>query len=491
MKRLLVIDDDPLISTLIRHVFATEHEVLVAPTLAAGQELLRTHPPDVVLLDVRLPDGSGLDFFQALHARDATIPVVFITATTDSEQAIEATKLGCFDYLVKPLDVAPLKDQVGRALQVRRMMIVPVQVDATPLGSARGDTLVGRSPAMQDVFKAIGRVAPTDVTVLIRGESGTGKELVARAVYQHSKRAGQPFLAINCAAIPEALLESELFGHEKGAFTGADRQRIGKFEQCHGGTLFLDEIGDMPLALQAKILRVLQEQQFQRIGGRDTITTNVRLIAATHRDLERLVKEERFRADLFYRLNVFPIDVPAVRERGAEDLNRLFDHFLARGNQELGKNVQRIAPAARELLGRYTWPGNVREIQNVLQSSLLLAGGPVLTPEDLPRQIRDPGLVPDRSPVLHAPANPAEIPGTQAQPTFDLDAYISEQIKAGIPNLHAHLVEWLERALLTQVLQHTHGHQTRAAEILGITRGSLRFKLRALKLSGDAEPGDV
>jgi two-component system nitrogen regulation response regulator GlnG len=482
MKRLLVIDDDPLIATMIRHVFAVGHDVHVAPTLAAGFDLFRAHPPDVVLLDLRLPDGSGLELFQRLHALDATVPVVFITATDDSEQAIEATKLGCFDYLVKPLDVKSLADQVNRALAVRRMMTVPVQVDVTPAENVRGDTLVGRSPAMQEVFKAIGRVAPTDVTVLIRGESGTGKELVARALYQHSKRSGQPFLAINCAAIPEALLESELFGHEKGAFTGADRQRIGKFEQCNGGTLFLDEIGDMPLALQAKILRVLQEQQFQRVGGRDTITTDVRLLAATHRGLERLVKEEQFRADLFYRLNVFPIDLPPVRERG-EDIGRLLDHFLHRANNELGKDVRRIAQAARDLLLRYPWPGNVREMQNVLQSGVLLATGPILTSEDLPRPLREQHRT-DSRPL---PGNPVNLADSVGQPlsVIDLDSYIAEQLRAGTPDLYAHLLDRLERALLTLVLRHTGGHQTRASEILGITRGSLRFKLRALGLAGE------
>ena len=269
-------------------------------------------------------------------------------------------------------------------------MRVPAVIPEGGEAKEDADALLGRCPAMQEVYKAIGRVAPQDVTVLILGESGTGKELVARAIYHYSSRAKGPFLAINCAAIPETLLESELFGHEKGAFTGADRKRIGKFEQCHGGTLFLDEIGDMTPLTQTKILRVLQEQEFERVGGNEPIKADVRVIAATNRDLEKMVAEGTFRGDLYYRLNVFTIKLPPLRERG-DDLPLLAEHFVRRFGRELKKDVRGIAPEAMELLRRYPWPGNVRELQSVIKQALLQATGPVLLPEFLPAAVRGQG----------------------------------------------------------------------------------------------------
>ncbi len=281
-------------------------------------DLQREAQPDAALLDILLPKTSGLELFEELRAADAKLPIVFITSLASSETAIKAMTLGAFDYLLKPLDVARIRDLVGQALEIRRLMSIPVELPGTDsqaddaTSPVRGDTLVGSSPQMQEVYKAIGRVAPQDVTVLIRGESGTGKELVARAVYQHSPRHKSQFLAVNCAAIPDALLESELFGHEKGAFTGADQRRIGKFEQCSGGTLFLDEIGDMSPLVQSKVLRVLQSQQFERVGGNQTITTDVRVIAATNRLLEKMVEEGEFRSDLYYRLSGFTIPARAA-----------------------------------------------------------------------------------------------------------------------------------------------------------------------------------
>ncbi len=467
MQRLLVIDDDPLIRTLVCETFEPARLVVqAASTAAQGIDLFRQQRPDVVLLDVHLPDSTGHQVFRRLRSLDATVPVIFITASADSDLAIEAVKLGCHDYLLKPLDLAALQEQVAHALHVRRMMSVPVAVDPEDQGRERSDAIVGRCPALQEVYKAIGKAAPHDITVLIRGESGTGKELVARAIYQHSGRSSQPFLAINCAAIPETLLESELFGHEKGAFTGADRRRIGKFEQCHGGTLFLDEIGDMPLPLQAKVLRVLQEKQFQRVGGQETITTNVRLIAATHRDLEEAVRRGQFRADLFYRLNVFSIRLPPLRDRG-EDLPRLVDHLLRRWNTELARDVRGISPEAMRLLRQHPWPGNIRELENALQSAVLMASGPILLPEDLPESLREQ---PRREPA----AAPSE-----------WEQLVERELADETPGIYARALERMERILLTRVLQHTGGHQTRAAELLGITRGSLRHKLRALGLQAD------
>jgi two-component system nitrogen regulation response regulator GlnG len=327
--------------------------------------------------------------------------------------------------------------------------------------------IVGTCPAMREVYKAIGRVAGQGVPVLITGESGTGKELVARAVYQHGARAKAPFLALNCAAIPENLLESELFGHEKGAFTGADRKRIGKFEQCHGGTLFLDEIGDMPLALQAKMLRLLQDQAFERVGGNETIRTDVRLIAATHRDLKAWSAEGKFRPDLYYRLGVFNIHLPPLRERG-DDLLMLVQHYLRRFNRELGRQVREVAPEALERFRSYSWPGNIRELESVLKQALLQASGPALLAAFLPET---PGI-----PRELAPATPGE--------ENDLEAFIIRQrLGADVRDLYADAHRQLDRLLLPRVLEYARGSQHQAALLLGIARQTLRLKVRELGLS--------
>jgi two-component system nitrogen regulation response regulator GlnG len=328
------------------------------------------------------------------------------------------------------------------------------------------DALVGRCPAMQEVYKAIGRVAAQDVTVLILGDSGTGKELVARALYHYSSRSRGPFLAVNCAAIPEALLESELFGHEKGAFTGADRRRIGKFEQCKGGTLFLDEIGDMTPLTQTKILRVLQGQQFERLGGDEPIKADVRVIAATNRDLGRMVTEGTFRGDLYYRLNVYTIELPPLRERG-DDMRALAEHFIRRFGREFKKDVRDIDPGALELLRRYPWPGNVRELQSVIKQSLLHATGPVLLPEFLP-------------PALRGEGKAAGGEGTSAFDYGGLTAYILDQLQAGSTTLYADYQALADRHLFGEVLRHTGGNLSQAARLLGITRATLRTKLNAL-----------
>src|SRR5262249_52282116 len=301
MAHLLLIDDDlALTPEQVRRAFpAGAHTIAVACTGAEGLAHVRARPPDVILLDLRLPDQSGLDVYRQIRGIDGRIPVIFLTLAKTADAAIEAMKQGAYDYLFKPLDPHRLRQVVGEALEVARRMRQPAVVAATAPDPDVDGAIVGSCPAMSEVYKAIGRVAAQDVPVLITGESGTGKELVARAVYQHGARARAPFLALNCAAIPENLLESELFGHEKGAFTGADRRRIGKFEQCNGGTIFLDEVGDMPPALQAKMLRVLQDQTFERVGGSETVRTDVRLIAATHRDLKAWSEEGRFRPDLY------------------------------------------------------------------------------------------------------------------------------------------------------------------------------------------------
>jgi two-component system, NtrC family, nitrogen regulation response regulator GlnG len=481
---LLVIDDEPSIQHAFRRAFRDPSLcVLTASTASEGLGMVTKTRPDVVLLDIHLPDQSGLDTFQRIKSIDARIPVIFITGHGTTDTAIEAMKLGACDYLLKPLELDPLRELVSRALEISRLMHVPALLAAEqPPGAGPSEVLVGRCAAMQEVYKAIGRVAPQDVTVLILGESGTGKELVARAIYSHGRRSSGPFRAINCSAIPEPLLESELFGHEKGAFTGADRKRIGKFEQCTGGTLFLDEIGDMTPLTQTKLLRVLQEKCFERVGGNESIHTDVRLIAATNRPLEEMVAREEFRGDLYYRLNVYTIRLPPLRER-MEDLPDLIKHYLNRFNQEFGKDVHGVSDEALALMQRYAWPGNIRELQSALKQALLNATGPVLAPAFLPQALQ-----------TSAAARPNGTPGATA--ALDLERHIQERLSGETQDLYAETLALMERLLLTAVLRHTQGNQLQAAKILGITRGSLRTKIRALGITiersvwSDGDQGD-
>jgi two-component system nitrogen regulation response regulator GlnG len=466
---LLVIDDEPLILDTLRIALATPGvEMITAGSAAEGWQRFEQQRPDVVLLDVRLPDRSGLELFQQMHRLDPKVPVVLMTAHGTSATAIEAMRLGAYEYLIKPLDPDALAELIERGLETRRLMSVPALVADDEGTDASADVLIGRCPAMQAVYRSIGRVAQQNVTVLILGESGTGKEVVARAIYHYGPRAEQPFLAMNCAAIAETLLESELFGHERGAFTGADRRRIGKFEQCNGGTLFLDEIGDMTPLTQTKVLRLLQEQTFERVGGTETIQTDVRVLAATNRNLDALMAAGRFRADLFYRLNVYTIQLPPLRERG-EDLPLLVNHFLRKFNRELGKDVTHVAPEVMSQLLAYPWPGNVRELQSVLKHALIQATGPVLVPDFLPLQFR--------SAVSDVPAT------APASPTFDVTSFVQELLAAGSTDLHGEVTRAAERQLFTQVLAHTGGNQTQAARLLGITRATLRTKLAQLEMS--------
>ncbi len=468
MAHLLLIDDDPaLVQEQVRQAFpAPAHRVEVAGTGAEGITRVGAAPPDVILLDLRLPDMSGLEVYQQVRRVDARIPVVFVTGAKGADAAIEAMKQGAYDYLFKPLDLHHLKRVVGEALEVARRMREPaVFAQAAPEPDAEG-VIVGACPAMREVYKAIGRVAAQDVPVLITGESGTGKELVARAIYQHGPRARAPFLALNCAAIPESLLESELFGHEKGAFTGADRRRIGRFEQVSGGTLFLDEIGDMPLATQAKILRVLQDQTFERVGGNETVRTDVRLIAATNRDLKAWSEEGKFRPDLYYRLGVFTIHLPPLRERG-DDLPMLVQHYLRRFSRELGREVGQVAPEALERLRGYAWPGNIRELQSALKQALLRASGPLLLPAFLP----------------DLPGGPDEAAtGPVPSGGFDVEAFIRGRLGPDARDLYAETHGQVDRLLLPLALEYTRGNQHQAARLLGIARQTLRLKLRDLGL---------
>jgi two-component system, NtrC family, response regulator AtoC len=468
MPTLLVVDDEPAILLAFRRAYrGADLDVLTAEAPAEGLALAEARRPDVIVLDMQMPGASGLEVFRKLRALDARTPVIFITGKSTTDTAIEAMKLGAYDYLFKPVELSQLRQVIDRAIALSRLAHVPAVVAEGGAVDERSDAIIGRCPAMLEVYKAIGRVAPQDVTALIQGETGTGKELVARAIYQHSRRSAGPFLAINCAAIPENLLESELFGHEKGAFTGADRRRIGKFEQCNGGTLFLDEVGDMAPLTQAKMLRLLQEQKFERLGGNETVTTDVRVLAATNQDLEALVAPGKFRQDLYYRLGVFTIHLPPLRERG-DDLLLMVQHYLRRFNRELGKEVQTVAPEALEVLRQYPWPGNVRELQSALKQALLRASGAVLMPEFLPESLTKRN---------------GSAPLTSAEDGLSMAQFIDHQIAAGSEDLYAESLRRLERLLVTKVLQHTGGNQLQAAKVLGITRGSLRNKVRELGIT--------
>jgi two-component system nitrogen regulation response regulator GlnG len=483
MPNLLVIDDEPSIQHAFRRAFQPpEFALHTASSAAEGVELAARVKPDAVVLDVHLPDATGLDTFNRIRQIDARIPVVLITGHGTSELAIEAIKEGAYEYLLKPLELGPLRELVHRACASSRLMHVPAVVSEPEAAPPGADALIGRCAAMQEVYKAIGRVAAQDVTVLILGESGTGKELIARAIYQHSARKDKPFLAVNCAAIPETLLESELFGHERGAFTGADRKRIGKFEQCHGGTIFLDEVGDMTPLTQTKILRVLQEQKFERVGGNETVETDVRVIAATNVDLEKAADTGRFRRDLYFRLNVFTIRLPPLRDRG-DDLVLMTRHYVRRFSKELNKAVTEIAPETVELMRRYPWPGNVRELQSVVKQSLLQMRGTVLLPEDLPVTVLAPAAAAAATAAPLSPGPAAPAPAPPAAGDFNWDRYVAERIANGSENLYAESLERMEREVLVRILRHTNGNQVQAARILGITRGSLRTKIRALGIT--------
>ncbi len=460
MAKLLIVDDEPNVLYSLQLGLETEDlTVVTAPTAKLGLAAVIAEAPDVALVDVRLPDLSGLELFERIKEIDPRLPVIVATAFGETETAIEAMKRGAFEYLLKPVDLHHLRDVIAKAVELRRMRTVPAEFaqDAAP---SRADQIVGQSAAMQEVYKAIGRFAPQDVTVLVLGESGTGKELVARAIYQHSKRAAGPFLAINCAAIPENLLESELFGHERGAFTGADRQRVGKFEQAHNGTLFLDEIGDMAPATQAKVLRVLQDQQFERVGGHEPVTADVRLIAATNQNLDDMVAAGRFREDLLYRLNGVTIFLPPLRDR-LDDVPRLVTHFLRLANEKLGKQVNTVTPEAMSALARHEWPGNVRELQNAVRYAVIRAVSEVLTPDCLPATV-----------LGHGPAPAA---GTSRLP--DVRDLARSLLTSGSNDVYRQVIHEVDRVVLDEALQTVNGNQVHASELLGISRTTLRSKL--------------
>lgn len=468
MPKIGIIDDDRTVRVLIESAFAdSKNETFLAENASEGIAMVKTSALDVLLLDINLPDKSGLEICQEIQTIDRRLPIIFITSDESGDAVIEAMKLGAYDFIAKPIDISRLKNVVDQALQTRRRMNVEVALSPEPSQDTGKDALIGRSPAMIEVFRAIAQCAAQNVSTLVRGESGTGKELVARAIYQHSERSKAPFLAVNCAALHEGLLESELFGHEKGSFSGATARRIGKFEQCDGGTIFLDEVGDMSLSVQSKVLRLLQQQEFQRLGGSETITTDVRIISATNRPLEEMCDSGEFRLDLFHRLNGFAINIPPLRERG-NDVKTLVEHFIASATNKLNlNNFEGVAPKALELLIKYDWPGNVRELETVLHQSLMGLSGPVLVEDYLPDSIRY---------GLSASATKAQAGAPQG-----LDALIRSGLK--VPgDVYATIIAQVEQRLLELVLIETDGNQSQAAEILGITRGKLRNRIRTFEI---------
>ncbi|MCA9028187.1 MAG: sigma-54-dependent Fis family transcriptional regulator [Planctomycetaceae bacterium] len=469
MPTLLIVDDESSVRFLLaKHLGTDEIDVITAETANEGIALVEQHRPDAVILDVRLPDMSGLDAFNEMRARDVHLPVIIITAHATTEMAIEAMKRGAFEYLLKPLDLNELREKVHAAFDVSRLSRVPTVFDQTGTDDEiEGDRIIGLSPAMQQVYKDIGRVATQDVNVLIQGESGTGKELVARAIYQHSQRTEKPFLAINCAAIPESLLESELFGHEKGAFTGADRRRIGKFEQADKGTLFLDEIGDMTLMTQAKILRLLQDGRFERIGGNQTIETNVRVVAATNHDLQQRIQEGKFREDLYFRLSVFTIHLPPLRQR-MDDLPLLARHFAKLFGKQLKKPVGSIAPEAFECMKAYAWPGNVRELQSAIKYAIVQMTSDVLLRPCLPEGLCGQSVL--------------KSSGADSTPTgtIDIEGMFEHLADSKHEDIYYEIQNVVDRILLATALRRVDGNQVAASRLLGISRTTLRSKLESL-----------
>ena len=470
MDKLLLIDDEDDVRYSFKRIFASpDLDLETAASGEEGLEVIKRFQPDLVLMDVRMGGINGLETLRRIRQDDAKLQVIMMTAFGTTQTAIEAMKLGAYDYLLKPFDVPKLKQIVADALKAARDMKQVVACEPLLESEDYDLGIVGRSQPMQEVFKMIGQLAGSDATALITGESGTGKELVARAIYQNSQRNDNSYLPINCAAIPENLLESELFGHEKGSFTGATSQRVGKFEQCDKGTLFLDEIGDMTLATQAKILRVLQSGTIERVGGNKPIKVDVRIIAATNRRLEETVAAKEFREDLFYRLNVVRVSLPTLRER-REDIPLLVDYFLKTIAQAEGRKPKSILEDAQELLVRHDWPGNVRELENVIRRTIVMAKGEAIRADDLPADIRTGGAAPAPGQALGQAEPSSAAPNDLGSIAATLFLWAKEQPELAV-------LPAVERELIAHALRETNGNQVRAAKLLGITRATLRKRI--------------
>ena len=458
-RQVLVIDDEPGVRESLRMLLKQSYEVLTAVSGNEGMQLLSEHAVDVVLLDILMPGMDGLEVLEEIKQRNLSAQVVMLTATKTVKTAVTAMKLGAFDYVTKPFDIDELQVIVERAVQSAALAREVQNLRAEVGVRYSFENIVGSSPKLQAVLRTVSMVAPLKTTVLITGESGTGKELIAKALHYHSPRKHKPMVTINCAAIPENLLESELFGHERGAFTDAYVKKPGQFELADQGTIFLDEIGEMNPSTQAKILRVLEQGEFARIGGAQAIHVDVRVIAATNRDLHQGMREGNFRSDLYYRLNVVSVHLPALRER-REDIPVLVHHFLQVKSQQLGLAEKSFSNEALDLLMQYSWPGNVRELENLIERALVLSPGQVMTGEDLPQ-------------YLHA-GNGRTHPAQQS--VLRGETRLSEA------------VDQFEQELIRTALSQAQNNQTRAAEILGTTRRILKYKMDKLGIAGESCP---
>jgi len=484
-QAVLIIDDEKDVHYSFRRLLEKEPlEVFSAESGDEGIRLARKHHPDLIVMDIRMGQHSGLDSLKELRLMNPKQVVVMMTAYGTSQTAIEAMKRGAYDYVLKPFDIPQLKTLLSEALAAARAMKQIVAFPTKLNAEESGQTIVGNSPPMQQVYKLIGQVAPTSTTILITGESGTGKELVARAIFQNGARVNKPFIAINCAAIPENLLESELFGHEKGAFTGALAQRIGKFEQCDGGTLFLDEIGDMPMTTQTKILRVLQEGEISRVGNNASIKTDVRIIAATNKDLWQAVQRKEFREDLFYRLNVVRLNLPPLRDRST-DIPLLVAYFINKFRLKQPTGPSQIADDAMAAIQRSGWPGNVRELENCIQRAMVLASGNTITLANLPEEIargHRPAATAAAEPIQ--PVFSAAVPaaaGANAEPAATGKAALNQAVETlfnfARTDKQFKLLPAAERELIVRALAETSGNQVQAAKLLGVTRATLRKRV--------------
>jgi two-component system, NtrC family, response regulator AtoC len=476
MSKVLVIEDEPNLRKVLATLLRREgYEVSVAENGEQGLAEFEKHGAAVVVTDMVMPRAGGMEVLRGVNAKDPDVPVIIITAHGTVDSAVEAIKLGAFDYITKPFDQSELQAVIAKACKTHAMAQKAIKSDGR-LRSA----IIGESSVMQEIFRIIDKVADTPSTVLITGESGTGKELIATALHEGSSRRDKPLIKINCGAIPKDLMESELFGYERGAFTGAVTSKPGRFELADGGTLFLDEIGEIPVEMQVKLLRVLQEGEFERVGGIKTTRVDVRLIAATNRDLAQEIEAARFRKDLFYRLNVVPIQLPALRDR-AGDVSMLTGHFIEKYNRRLNKKIEGVTDEALAVLQAYPWPGNIRELENLVERILLFADGPLIALADLPDQIRAGSTVPAPA-VPPAPATAA--PALQA-PVLPPEPTTSPAAEGGLKDLVRAKAAELEKDLITRALEETGGNVTRAARILQISRKSLQTKMKEFGLRGE------
>ena len=447
--RILIVDDEENVRRMLATAFSLQgHETHDASDGKAALSLFSEIQPDVVLMDIRMPEMDGIDALKVMRTQQPRIPVILMTAYAEVETAVEALRSGAFDYVIKPFDLDELSMVIQRALQLQEMKQEIRNLHKALSTSWQWGHILTNSPRMMDICKDTAKIALSQANVLISGESGTGKELIARAIHYNSTRANGPFIKVNCAALPESLLESELFGHEKGAFTGAQTLRQGLFERAHQGTLLLDEIGEMPLVLQAKLLRILQEREFERIGGHQTIRVDIRIVAATNRCLQTMVKEGIFREDLFYRLNVIHLTLPPLRER-REDIALLANHFLQKFSSENQRDIIEIDSTALSLLTAWPWPGNIRELSNVIERAVVMNTGAVIFADDLPDPFRN---------LVSAT--------TETKPTYSGERNLKEEIKRE------------EKRIILEVLDSQDGNRTRTALMLGISRRALMYKLQ-------------